>query len=420
MKALLKPEMVLYDKMVKPAVEYGGKAIESAKKIGGKAVDYFNPNITKTGTTALGESYKFTMRKPDPTAGQKMVGKVLDGANNVKAKSKGLFDEFMTLCKKALQIVADKFTEKFPKLASSKVVSSLDNVMGSLAKNADDIIKKIRKKIAVFIGDVALDFVPVVGQVTEICCTAYDVLSGLTAGNTGNMFGVPASHVDNEMRIICSILQGLCKFSAMAVLWILNEISTSFLGVDVIQMLARFIYNILPVNLGKKVDLSDQLSGVKIDDMSMEEAMKAAGITYLGVDALYEDRATGKLKDLSKIKLNDLQGTGISSAELQELARHQYNLENGTQLDSAAWNDKTNKTLGAKIMDSAWGRDIRGITTAQNLGLDSTANVSLADRFMNNITTTGTGFMNLVGKVTGNEKLSNATVKDNWLMKKIF
>ena len=37
---------------------------------------------------------------------------------------------------------------------------------------------------------------------------------------------------------------------------------------------------------------------------------------------------------------------------------------------------------------------------------------------MNDTATKGTGFMNLVGKVTGNEKLANATVKDNWLMKK--
>ena len=418
MKALLKPERVLYDKLIQPAIENGGKVIEKSKKIGGKVVDYFNPNITKTGTTALGESYKFTMRKPDPTAGQKMMGKVLDTANSVKSKSKGLFDEFMSLCKKALQIVADKFTEKFPKLAPSKIVSSLDDVMGSLVKYADDIIKQFGKKIAVFIGDVALDVVPVVGQVTELCCTAYDVITGLTAGNAGNMFGVPASHVDGEMRIICSILQGLCKFSAMAVLWIFNEIATSFLGLDVIQMLARFIYKILPVNLGKKVDLSDQLSGVKIDNLSMQDALQQAGLTYLGVDALYEDRTTGKLKDLSKVKLEDLQGTGISSAELQELARHQYNLENGTQLDSAAWNDKTNKTFGAKIMDSEFGRRLRGITTAENLGLDSTANVTLMDRIMNDTATKGTGFMNLVGKVTGNEKLANATVKDNWLMKK--
>ena len=161
-----------------------------------------------------------------------------------------------------------------------------------------------------------------------------------------------------------------------------------------------------------KVDLSDQLQGVKIDEMSMEDALKSAGITYLGVDALYEDRATGKLKDLSKIKLSDLKGTGISSAELQELARHQYNLENETQLDSVAWNDKTNKTFGMKIMDSAIGREIRGITTAQNLGIDSTADVTLLDRFMSGKATNKTMLLNLAGKITGNEKWKNATVND--------
>ena len=417
-KTLLKPEMVLYDKVGKPLVEGAKTAIDKGKVIGGKVVDYFNPNITKTGTTVLGDTYTYTMRNPDATMGGKIMGKVADVAGTVKSKAKSLFDEFITMCKKALNVVMNKMVEKFPKLKTSTIVNSLDEIVPNLAKNADNVIAKFGKKIAVFIGDVALDVVPVVGQVTEACCTIYDVLSGLTAGNTGNMFGVPESHVDTEMRVICSVLQGLCKFSAMAVIWLLNEITTSFMGLDFIQWLARLIYTHLPVNLGTKVDVSDQLSGVNIDNMSMEDVLSKAGITEAGKTILFNP--DGTMKDWSTLNATpeQLKDTGISSAEFQNIARHQYNLKNGTQLDEAAWNDKMNKTLGMKIMDSGFGKRLRGITQAENLGLDSTANVTLLDRFMNDKATKGTTFMNVIGKMTGNEKLQNMTVKDNWLMKK--
>ena len=415
-KTLLKPEKVLYDKVVSPVIEkgktIGGKVVKGAKEVGGKVVDYFNPNLTKTGKTFLGETYEYTVRNPNATMGGKAVGKIADVAGAVKSKATSLFDEFMSMCKKALKIVADKMVEKFPKLKSSTIVNSLDNIIPTLAKNADNLIGKFGKKIAVFIGDVALDFVPVVGQVTEACCTVYDVLSGFTKGNTGNMFGVPENLVDTEMKIICATLQGLCKFSAMAVLWLLNEITTSFMGLDFIQWIARFIYKHLPVNLGEKVDLTDQLSGVNIDNMSMEDVLSQAGLTEGGKNLLFNP--DGTMKDWSTLKVSnkDLEGTGISATEFQNIARHQYNLKNGTQLDEAAWNDKQNKTLGMKIMDSEFGKQIRGIRTAENLGLESTANVTLLDRYINGKATMASSIMNLAGKITGNEKLKNANAKD--------
>ena len=421
-KTLLKPEKVLYDKVISPAVEKG-KTIGG--KIRGKVVDYFNPDITVKGTTAWGEAYEYSMRNPDATIGGKLMGKMSDAGLAVKTKAKSLLDEFFEMCRKAMRFVLDKMAKKFPKIKPAQIMGSFDDIASNLFKNSDGLIAKFGKKIAVFIGDVALDVVPVVGQVTEACCTIYDVLSGLTAGNTGNMFGVPESHVDTEMRIICSILQGLCKFSAMAVLWLLNEITTSFMGLDFIQWFARLIYTHLPVNLGTKVDVSDQLSGVNIDDMSMEDVLSKAGITEAGKTILFNP--DGTMKDWSTLKITpeQLKDTGISSAEFQNIARHQYNLENGTQLDEAAWNDRQNKTLGMKIMDSEFGKQIRGIRTAEDLGLESTANVTLLDRYMDSKAITASTIMNLAGKITGNEKLKNVTSKDvlsgyaNWRNDKI-
>ena len=267
--------------------------------------------------------------------------------STIHKRQTGIIEDLITMGKKAMKILSDKAIEKFPKLQS--VANVADDIFKKISSIGDDVYRKFGTKIATFIADLGLDFTGV-GTVIEFGMTAYDVLTGYYSGNVGNLFGVPKDHVDMDMRNITAFLQGLCKFSFMAVIWLINEITSSLMGIDFLQSIARWIYNNLPINLGKDIDLTNDLEGVNIDGLSVSEAIEKAG----GNTSMFFDK-NGKFK--ADLDDKDLQGTGISSAEYMELQRLNYNNENGTKLDSLAWKDKTSQTFGANI----WEKVVKGV-----------------------------------------------------------
>ena len=283
--------------------------------------------------------------------------KNVDIADDVAKKSTGLIDDFLKMCKKAMTILSEKAIQKFPKLKS--IANIADDVFKKLAASGDTLYKKFGTKISAFIADLGLDFTGV-GTVVEVAITGYDILTGYYGGNVGNLFGVPKDHVDMDMRNITAFLQGLCKFSFMAIIWLTNEITSSLFGLDFLQYIARFMYKYL--DFGKKhIDMSNDLENVTIDDMTLDQAIKAAG----GDPNMFKDNQ-GNYIDLTSLDDEDLKGTNISSPEIMELSRLQYNQQHGTQLDSLAWKDKQSQTFGAMVVDTFTKTDGEKRAEAQN------------------------------------------------------
>lgn len=260
------------------------------------------------------------------------------------SKSSGLIQTLVETGKKAVSAVIDAVSKKFPKVGKS--ISMVDDIFKKLISNADNVYRKFSGKIALYVADGAADFIPVAGQVLEVGMTVWDVATGLTAGNTANLFQVSQEDVDNEMRVICSVLQGLCKFSWFSIIWLLNEISSSMFDVSFLTSLARGIYTSVGNLGGRQIDFSNDLSGTDTSGMTLEQVIQAAG-----GDISQFKNEDGTFKDISEMNTDEL--TGISAVERQELARIQYNQENGTNMDKQGYNDMVNQTVGQKIGNAA-------------------------------------------------------------------
>lgn len=410
----LKPVQVVGEKIVKPVIEKGRTVVNTTKSVVGKTAtkidDFINPKLQKTGQSFLGATYSYADDVIDTSARKgiaKPIGAVVDTAKTATQRAGNVVTKFLDVAKKAVSEIQTRAAKKFPGLG--KITTYADDILSKLVQNSDTIYRKWGSKISVFLVDTAADATPV-GAALELCTTAYDVLSGFTKGNTGNLFGVPESHVDWDMRNITAFLQGLCGFSFMAIIWIINEITSSLYGFDFMQSIARWIYQALPVNLGKVVDLSMDFTG-KIDGMSTEEAILAAK----GNLEYFIDEKTGKLKDLSKLTQKDLDGTGVSSAELMELQRLQYNNENGTKLDSNAWKDKTSQTLGQKILGNDWVKNFKGSFQKQSIighmGLNTDAELSLTDRLAYLYGSAGVNLTNHIGNMFNIDALKNVSTE---------
>lgn len=358
-KAFMKPIKTLKTKVVDPVIEGGKSIVKGVKNTGGKIKqgvtkaatkfdDYINPK--KIGKTALGETYSYSMGKSARKGFAKPVGAVADavkgGAKKVstvakagKEKASTIISKFIGVAKTALGFLRDKLVEKFPKIG--KFASKCDNIFAKMLKNADNIVAKFGKKVSGFLTSSTLKSNPV-GVALDAVLAVGDFISGLTAGNAGNLFGVAKQNVDGKMRGICAVLQTVCNFSWMGVIWIINEICNSMFGVNFIRTLAIWIYNAIP---GDKIDTNDT-------DISNCDSIESALATLQVPDShIHFFKDNDKWKDFSKAKIEEFHGV-ISAAELMELARLQYNLENGTFLDKDAWLDKESQTLGGKVLDA--------------------------------------------------------------------
>ena len=418
-KAFAKPIKVGYDKFGKPLKEQGKMVYDKAKPIAQKGIaaakrgmtavdNYINPKVQASGKSFLGTAYSYTGTAIDKSARKgiaKPVGAVVDTAKAVAKRSSKAMSTFIDMARAAMLLLEKKAVEKFPKLGS--VAKNVDNVFQAILKNSDDIYRKFGTKISTFIADTALDVTPV-GAVLEVCATAYDFISGFTKGNTGNLFGVPENQVDMEMRTITSFMQTLCGFSFMAIIWIINEITSSMMGLDFMQTIARTIYQALPLNFGRKIDLSNDLSGKTIDGMSLEDAIEKAG----GDISQFIDE-NGKMKDITKLNADDL--TGISAPEIMELGRLQYNQQNGTKMDSLAWKDMQSKTLGQKILGNKWVKNFKGAFQSQSIrghmGLNKDAKLTIGDRTKFALGHLGVNMTNAFGKLIGNKQMQNLTTE---------
>ena len=361
-KAFAKPIKVAKEKIVDPIVDVGKKAynsktsqsiIKGTKNAGNKIAtgakstvtkidNYINPKKTITGKSFLGTNYSYATDVIDKSARKgiaKPLGAVSDAVKATKDNAKSTVAKFIDVAKKALGFLSEKVAEKFPKVA--KFISKADNIFAKILKNCDGVVKKFSKKIGSFLTSSALKSNPV-GLALDAVLAVGDFISGLTAGNAGNLFGVSKQNVDGKMRGITAVLQTACNFSWMGVIWIINEITNSMFGVNFIRSLAVWIYNAIP---GDKIDTND--SDISNCD-SIESALGVLGVT---ADKIYLFKKGDEWKDFSKAKNEEFEGL-ISAREQMELARLQYNLEHGTSLDSDAWVDKESQTLGGKVLDT--------------------------------------------------------------------
>ena len=381
----------------------------------------------------LGRSYQ-NLVHPVSTTG---VGQVLDSAGNVvgdanygvrgnatsgvgKALAKG--EEFLTAGKnrakdtikllvdngkKAINALFDVIAKKIP--SAKNITGSLSDIFGKLTSNADEVFKKFGSKIKLYLVDGATDFIPVAGQVAEVGMTVWDIATGLTKGNSANLFQVPQDSVDGEMRLITSAMQGACKFSWFSIIWLLNEICGSMFNIPFLTTVARFFYQSIGGGVGRRIDFSNDLKGVDTKNMTIEDVIQRAG----GDLSQFMDK-NGKLKDISKLETDKL--TGISAVEKQELERLQYNKNNNTNLSEHAYNDMKNKTVGQKIFGSKWAKNLKAstgldTTSARNhLGLGKGAKLTLSDRMQYGNTKRTLNVVNFGRKLFGKEEIDDKEV----------
>ena len=270
----------------------------------------------------------------------KVIGEGVEGA----ASKGGLIQKLITVGKEAVEVLAKKAMEKFPKAAKigTKLLQFVEPAFKALLKNADSILAKFTKKITAVFTKIGL------GASTAFIADAVfavgDLITGFTAGNAGNLFGVSTENVDARMRIISSLIQAVFNFNFMAIISLINEITNMMFNFNFLRQLAIGIYNLT----GGKQEFGMRITSKQIDACkSIDEAVALMGLTPEEISMLKDGN---DWVDFSTVKNKDLGGV-ISSAEQMELARLQYNLANGTKLNSQAWIDKESKTFGSKVMD---------------------------------------------------------------------
>ena len=270
----------------------------------------------------------------------KVIGEGVEGASS----KGGIIQKLITVGKEAVEALAKKAMEKFPKAAKlgNKLLQFVEPAFKALLKNADSILARFAKKITAVFAKIGL------GASTAFIADAVfavgDLVTGFTAGNAGNLFGVSTENVDARMRIISSLIQAVFNFNFMSIISLINEITNMMFNFNFLRQLAIGIYNLT----GGKQEFGMRITSKQIDTCkSIDEAVALMGLTPEEIAMLKDGN---DWVDFSSVKNEDLGGV-ISSAEQMELARLQYNLANGTTLNSQAWIDKESKTFGAKAMD---------------------------------------------------------------------
>ena len=341
-------------KLFPQAKEYlnGKKAAKTADNV----IDFASAKAAKKGAGSTVKAGAKVTNIADAKlakgAAESGSGKALSKMVGGAADEGGLVAKLVNAGKEALGKLASYVTEKFPKIGTSKIASGLlkcaDSIFVKLLKFSDNILAKFAKKIAAVFTKIAagastafiLDAVFAVG----------DVLTGATAGNAGNLIGVSPENVDGRMRIISSIIQAVFNFNFMAIISLINEITNMMFNFNFLRSLAIWIYNLT----GGKQDFGTRITPEQIDSCtSIEQALQIMGISDPQEIALLKNG--NEWKDFSSVKNEELGGV-ITAAEQIELARLQYNLANGTKLNSQAFLDKTSKTFGTKVID--WGKKL--------------------------------------------------------------
>jgi len=303
-------------------------------------------SAAKNATTKGGAKViNFADAKLAKEATEKGSGKVLkkiagEGVENL-GDNKSVMSKLIKMTKTALTEIGQKVAEKFPKMG--KFLSKADGIFAALLKNADMLVPKFAKKIGAVIGKVTAG--ASTAFITDLVFAAGDLISGFTAGNAGNLFGVSPENVDFKMRTISSVLQTVTNFNVLALISLVNEICSAVWNFNFLRNIAIWIYNAIPGgnNLGSRITAKEIDACTSID-----QALMIMGVTD-AEDIAYLKDGNG-WKDFSKVPNEELHGV-ISATEQMELARLQYNLENETKLSSQAFIDKESKTLGSKI----WG-----------------------------------------------------------------
>ena len=270
----------------------------------------------------------------------KAIGEGVEGA----ASKGGLIQKLITVGKEAVETLAKKAMEKFPKAAKigTELLQFVEPAFKALLKNADSILAKFTKKITAVFAKIGLG--ASTAFIADVVFAVGDLVTGFTAGNAGNLFGVSTENVDARMRIISSLIQTLFNFNFMAIISLINEITNMMFNFNFLRQLAIGIYNLT----GGKQEFGMRITSKQIDACkSIDEAVALMGLTPEEISMLKDGN---DWVDFSTVKNKDLGGV-ISSAEQMELARLQFNLANDTKLSSQAWIDKESKTFGSKVMD---------------------------------------------------------------------
>ena len=419
--AYLKPLKIAKQKVYDPLKEVGSKAVNKIKTVGSKAVDkvkstklyqntaskikssklyenvtssniynkLFNKGTAESADNVIDLAAKRAAKEGTESAGTKVfkevaedgTGKVINFAEQkllkeaaeggsgkavskivgetaeAAAENKGLISKIIKMTKQGIDFLADLVVKKFPAAGgiASKLHKLVEPMLNTLLKNSDNVIAKFGKKITSTLGSKTVG--AATGGILDAAFAVGDLITGITAGNAGNLFGVSPENVDARMRIISSIFQAFFNFSYIAIVSLVNEITNAMYNYNFLRQLAIAVYNFT----GGKAEFGMRITAAEIDKCtSIEEALQKMGITDPNEIAMLRDG--NDWKDFSSVKNEDLGGV-ITAAEQMELARLQYNLANGTQISSQGWIDKEAKTVGSKVMDI--GRKLFSRDTAQ-------------------------------------------------------
>lgn len=330
-------------------------------------VDFATSKAAKTGTRSAdvlkgtGKVINIPESKLMKDASENASNKALKKMAKNTAENGGLIKQIVDLGKKALESIGNFAMEKFPKASglATKLVKSADNIFSTLLKQADNIMAKFSKKISATLTKIGAG--TATGYTIDVLFGVGDLVTGFTAGNAGNLFGVSTENVDARMRTISSIMQTVFNFNFMAIISLINEITNMMFNYNFLRNIAIWLYNLT----GGKQNLGSRITAEQIDGCtSIEQALELMGITSeWELDFLrYWEGKNYIWKDFRTVDNKELGGV-ISSSEQMELARLQYNLENGTSLSSQAFIDKEAKTFGTKAME--WTKKIFTRDTAQ-------------------------------------------------------
>ena len=329
-------------KAAKNATQAGsGKVVNKAMQgSSDNVVDFAQKKAAKEAAQAgAGKTVKEATQVGSGKAVKKFVGETVDDV----AGNRGLFNKMIDMAKTAIQTIGKKLSEKFPSIMG-KMTKLSDELLEIVIRQSDGIIKKFAKKIATWMGKVVAG--TSTGFVLDAVFGACDLVSGATAGNAGNLFGVSPQNVDLKMRIISSVLQVVTNFNVLGVIGLINEITSAMFNINFIRKLAIGIYNLISDD---DADLRMRISAKEIDNCkSIDEALAIMGIKDPNDIARLKDG--NEWKNFTECENEEFGGV-ISSTEQMELARLQYNLANGTKLSSQAYVDKESKTLGSKLWE---------------------------------------------------------------------
>jgi hypothetical protein len=323
---------------------FGKSATKTVSKSTSNVVDFAAAKAAKESTGSVAKVADTKLMKGATEAASnsklaKMMGKVADEG--------GLVGKLVNLGKQALQKIGEYAVKKFPKVSglAKKLVGHADNIFAKMLKFSDDILKFFGKKIPAVLTKIGAG--AATGFTLDVVFGVGDLISGATAGNAGNLFGVSTENVDARMRIISSVIQTVFNFNFMAIISLINEITNMMFNFNFLRNIAIWLYNLT----GGKHVFTARITPEQIDSCkSIDEALQIMGITDPNEIMMLRTEDGTDWKDFSSVKVEDLGGV-ISAAEQIELARLQYNLANGTTLNSQAFIDMESKTLGTKFMD---------------------------------------------------------------------